>query len=239
MKIRILSYNVHKGIGWVGKRSTLQELRNEIDILRPDLIFLQEICGSQFEFLAEEIFPYTSYGKNSIYKSGHHGNAILSQYPITYTQNTDISVGSYEKRGLLHVITHPQHSIHPLHLICVHLGLLKKYRYKQLARLAHYVKHHIPDNQPLIIGGDFNDWLSHASAHMIEDLGLKECFLEHHGTYAKTFPAWGPFLKLDRIYIRGFNVTEANRQVHGGWKKLSDHIALNVCLTPDETFRKF
>lgn len=235
MKIRILSYNVHKGIGWVGKRSTLQELRLQIDQLKPDLIFLQEVCGKQSEYLAEELFPYISYGKNSIYKSGHHGNAILSQFPITYSQNTDISMSAYEKRGLLHVITHPHHSIHPLHLICVHLGLLKKYRHKQLKKLTHYVQKHIPKHQPLIIGGDFNDWRKHASEHMIENLGLKECFLEHHGNYANTFPAWGPILKLDRIYVRGFHISEAKRQIHSNWKKISDHIALNVCLIPEET----
>ena len=39
-----------------------------------------------------------------------------------------------------------------------------------------------------------------------------------------------PLLKLDRIYVRGFNVTAA--QVHRGkpWSMLSDHLAVSADL---------
>lgn len=231
MSIRILSFNVHKGIGWVGK-PTLAQIREQIHQLHPDLIFLQEICGSQFEFLAEAAWPHVSYGKNAKNAKGHHGNAILSKFPISFSQNTDISKGIYERRGLLHTIVHPDHLTEPLHLICTHLSLFKKDRSKQLSEIIHYVEKHTPDNSPLIIGGDFNDWGSHATEPMVERLGLLESFLHHHGEYAKTFPAWRPLLKLDRIYSRGFEISEAECMTHKSWKILSDHIGLNVKLIP-------
>jgi endonuclease/exonuclease/phosphatase family metal-dependent hydrolase len=40
---------------------------------------------------------------------------------------------------------------------------------------------------------------------------------------ARTFPAAMPMLKLDRIYVRGFDVLDA-RVLHGAsWARLSDH----------------
>jgi len=36
----------------------------------------------QHEFLAHESWLHHAYGKNSVYDSGHHGNAILSRYPF-------------------------------------------------------------------------------------------------------------------------------------------------------------
>jgi endonuclease/exonuclease/phosphatase family metal-dependent hydrolase len=230
MNMKILSFNVHKGVSWLGKRPTLTRIREEILLLQPDLIFLQEICDTQFEWLAADHFPYVSYGKNAIHKKGHHGNAILSKFPIHFSQNMDISMSRYEKRGLLHTIIQIDHQVDPIHLICVHLGLLKHYRRKQLSKIIAYVEENIPTDQPLIIGGDFNDWRSHATEPMIKQLGLQEPFLMQHGAYARTFPAWIPLLKLDRIYSRGFEVAHAERLIDHRWKRLSDHIAINVSL---------
>lgn len=231
MSIRILSFNVHKGIGWIGK-STLERIRTQIHQLHPDLVFLQEVCGSQFEFLAKEGWAHFSYGKNARNARGHHGNAILSKYPIVFSKNTDISKGIYEGRGMLHTIVHPSILDQPLHLICTHLSLFKKDRRKQLIEIINYVENHTPVNSPLIIGGDFNDWGSHATEPMVDRLGLQESFLHRYGAYAKTFPAWIPLLKLDRIYSRGFEICEAECLTQKSWKTLSDHIGLNVKLAP-------
>ncbi len=43
-----------------------------------------------------------AYGRNAVYPEGHHGNAVLSRFPIEYYENRDISVGNGEKRGLLY-----------------------------------------------------------------------------------------------------------------------------------------
>lgn len=233
--IRILSFNIHKGVGWIIRKSTLKQLHNQIRVLHPDLIFFQEIRGSQFEFLAEEFWPHFSYGKNAIYTKGHHGNAILSKFPILYSENIDLSMNRYDRRGLLHSII-PFSSHHQqLHLLCVHLGLLSKDRCHQLNKIVKYIQANIPPSEPLILGGDFNDWGCTASEPLIEGLGLQEAFLHNHGAYAKTFPAWAPFLRLDRLYFRGFKVDEARRLIYKPWRLLSDHIALMVYLKIDGT----
>ena len=40
---------------------------------------------------------------------------------------------------------------------------------------------------------------------------------------ARTFPAMMPWLRLDRIYVRGFRVETAEVLKDGPWARLSDH----------------
>jgi endonuclease/exonuclease/phosphatase family metal-dependent hydrolase len=54
---------------------------------------------------------------------------------------------------------------------------------------------------------------------------------EHHvGRPARSFPAWLPMLRMDRIYVRGFQVSHV--EVHSGahFVKVSDHAILTATL---------
>jgi endonuclease/exonuclease/phosphatase family metal-dependent hydrolase len=45
-------------------------------------------------------------------KGQHHGNAVMSKFPIVHYQNHDVSIAGPEKRGLLHCVLHvPRHEI--------------------------------------------------------------------------------------------------------------------------------
>jgi endonuclease/exonuclease/phosphatase family metal-dependent hydrolase len=59
---------------------------------------------------------------------------------------------------------------------------------------------------------------------------MKEVSVAHHGRPMATFPSVLPMLRLDRIYVRGFDI--AATQVHKGkpWSMLSDHLALSADL---------
>ncbi|MBX3710032.1 MAG: endonuclease/exonuclease/phosphatase family protein [Gammaproteobacteria bacterium] len=230
MDIRILSFNIHKGVGWINRKSTLDQIHVQIQALHPDIILLQEICGYQFDLFANGRWPHFTYGKNAIYPKGHHGNAILSKFPILFTENIDLSTNHYEHRGLLHAVIYLAEKNAFMHLLCVHLGLFKSDRKKQLEKIAHFIIENIPDHEPLILGGDFNDWSGIATDPLVNKLSLQEAFLSSAGSYAKTFPAWAPVLKLDRIYHRGFDTYQAYRIIHKPWKILSDHIALEAFL---------
>ena len=230
MNIRILTFNIHKGVGW-GRTSTLNKIHTHIQELHSDIIFLQEIRGSQFEAISSDIWPHLSYGKNAVYLTGHHGNAILSKFPILMSDNIDLTMRRYERRGLLHSIIRLEQSNLPLHLLCVHLGLSIRDQLKQLKKIVTYIQATISDQDPLVLGGDFNDWTGSATKPLVKELGLQEAFLDSHQAYARTFPAWAPLLKLDRIYFRGFQVSKAHRLVQHPWRPLSDHIALEVYLT--------
>ena len=222
-------------------RFVLHDIKDSLRQVDADVVFLQEIHGEraiskqrfddwpnnrQFEFLADEVWHHHAYGKNAIYKSGHHGNAILSKYPFIRWENIDVSTMRTASRSLLHgTIQIPEHG-KVIHIICVHLGLFEHERQNQLATLVGRIQSHVPDDEPLIIAGDFNDWRSRAERQLHDDLGVKEAYKCTRGAHARTFPAWFPLLSMDRIYFRGIEVKDCHR-LHGQpWNRLSDHTPL-------------
>jgi len=242
--LHIATYNIHKGLSQFNRRVVLHELRERLRELNADIVFLQEVQGEhklhglyhldypampQHEFIAEEIWPHLAYGKNSVYAAGHHGNAILSRFPIVQSLNNDISAHRFESRGLLHaVITVP--SGVAVHCLCAHFGLFAKGRRAQTRALIDYVRNTIPDNAPLILAGDFNDWRNHLGHTLDSELGLRDAFQLHRGKIARSFPAAWPMLRLDRIYVRSFAVLHSRVNTGGLWRHISDHAALSVHL---------
>ena len=175
MKIKILSYNIHKGFDWKNKNYFIKEMKDFIRSTDADVVFLQEVIGKniklqesglidiQFEFLADEIWPHYSYAHNAVYDHGHHGNLILSKFPIENFENIDISTNSLEKRGLLICkIMLPVNGFGDkyFYAACSHLNLLHSGRLKQYQKIKEHVqKRESADGQtPFIIAGDFNDW---------------------------------------------------------------------------------
>ena len=241
ISLRVLSYNIHKGFSSYNRRFVLNRIRDAVHFIHADLVFLQEVIGhherhaeniqqwpknSQFEYLADSLWPHYAYGKNAIYTDGHHGNAILSKFPIRSWENIDISMNRLENRGLLHaVIQIPNQSIR-LHAICLHLGLFEADRQKQILSLCHRIESIVPHHEPLIVAGDFNDWRGIASQLLQSKVGLQEAFLQLQGEHPKTFPCWLPVLRLDRIYFRGFKPVKAQCFSGAPWNGLSDHAAV-------------
>ncbi len=240
-RLKILSLNTHKGFSSFNARFVLHELRQAIRSISADLVFLQEVQGehstkatkhigwpdaAQYEFLADKIWKEFAYGKNSVYPEGHHGNAILSKFPILAYRQMDLTNYKLEQRGFLHCeIEIPKRKI-ILHSICVHLGLLTRHRKKQFQKIVHYIHEKIPKDAPLIVAGDFNDWSQKAQKEFAEPLGMIEAFATAHGKLPKSFPAFLPILKLDRIYLRGIRPRSAKVYFEGHWANLSDHAAL-------------
>lgn len=242
--LKIATYNIHKGLSHFNRRVVLHELRDRLRELDADIVFLQETQGehrrhaeryhnypegAQHEFIAEDIWPHCAYGKNSVYEAGHHGNAIISRFPILQSLNKDISAHRFESRGLLHceIILGEGSSVHCL---CAHFGLFARGRRAQTSALVEYVRNEIPPDAPLIIAGDFNDWRNQVSRVLGNELGVHDVFHLHRGRLALSFPARLPLLRLDRIYVRGFSVIQSDVHTGGAWQRLSDHAALSTCL---------
>ncbi len=239
--MRVLSYNIHKGFS-LDRRFVLNAIKQAIQSTGADLVFLQEVVGentkhaksvehwpmqSQLEFLADTVFPHFAYGKNAVYSEGHHGNAIISCKPVLAYENIDISNNRFERRGLLHATIEAKTPGGPdLHAICLHLDLFERGRVMQMEKLVKRIHAHVPDGCPLIIAGDFNDWRESASPILEAELGVKEVFATLHGQHALSFPAWFPFLRLDRIYVRGLKPVEARCFIEKPWDRLSDHGAV-------------
>ena len=246
MQLRVCTYNIHKGFSQFNRRMMVHELRDRLRSLHADIVFLQEVQGlhlghahrhpewpasPQHEFLAQDIWSATAYGGNAIYDKGHHGNAMLSHYPILRSDNQDVSDHRFERRGLLHCeIAHPGLAT-PVHCVCVHLGLIAGSRRRQMEALAERMEALAGPDAPLIIAGDFNDWRNHADTVLARRLGLTEVFGIHNGHPARSFPSTMPVLRLDRIYVRGFHVSRSTAHFGPPWSRISDHAALTADLT--------
>lgn len=238
--VSLMTYNIHKGFGLGRVRFLLPEMRDAIAELNPDFVFLQEVQGAhhlrekrirawpdtpQFEYIAEKVWPHYIYAKNAVYGSGHHGNAILSKFPIERFQNINLSSVKRASRGILHsqLLLDGQITIH---LICVHLGLFKAERAGQCKALMNRIMNVVPENEPLLMAGDFNDWRNHLSKPLAEELGIEEAFYSLEGHHARSFPAIRPSFCVDRVYFRGMKVCDVKCLQGKPWRMLSDHVPL-------------
>jgi endonuclease/exonuclease/phosphatase family metal-dependent hydrolase len=243
--LTVVTYNIHKGFSALNRRLVVHEIRERLHALAPDVLFLQEVQGAhhrhasrhvtwpqvgQHTFLAHE-GGHTAYGMNATYQDGHHGNAIVSRFPIVKMENIDISHHRLESRGLLHCEMAVPGWKDTLHCINVHLGLWARSRRKQLEWLSHRIREAVPDDAPLVVAGDFNDWRGVATSVLGRELGLEEVFERSLGRHARSFPARLPLFALDRIYVRRLRVGSAERLAEGPWSRLSDHAALAARLS--------
>ena len=135
--LKVASYNIHKGMSPLNQHFVLHGVRQALKSLDPDLVFLQEVQGAhqhlakkistwpsdaQHEYLAGDML-FSAYGSNAHYQLGHHGNALLSRYPILHRSNHDLTLHRFEQRGLLYCQLDLPSWNQPLHAFCVHLNL--------------------------------------------------------------------------------------------------------------------
>ncbi|MBA3594122.1 MAG: endonuclease/exonuclease/phosphatase family protein [Polaromonas sp.] len=239
--IKVLTVNIHKGFTFFNRKFILHELREAVRTVGADVVFLQEVTGTHarhenkvanypatphYEFLADSIWPQFAYGRNAVYTNGHHGNAVLSKFPIVSFENRDVSISGPERRGLLHCVLQIPGRETTVHAICVHLGLAESHRLKQLHMLCDMVHKDIAPSAPVIVAGDFNDWRLRAHDVLKQGAGMHEVFVQATGKAARTFPARFPVLRLDRIYVRNAIGHAPVVLPPKPWSHLSDHAPL-------------
>lgn len=258
--LRVASYNIHKGVLGMGpaKRLRIHALQEGLRSLDADVVLLQEVQFEhrrhalrlsgwpplpQHELLGQGLGMYAAYHTNAHTRHGEHGNALLSRFPILGVSHEDVSDHRFEQRGLLHArLALPQGgaAARVLHCVVVHFGLFRGGRKRQIERLAEYLARQVPADEPVIVGGDFNDWRGELGAEL-GALGLRDVSaraatsedLRHPRWYhrTRTFPALLPLMPLDRIYVRGFSAHGLSLGWGADWARLSDHAPLLVDLT--------
>lgn len=208
MQFRLMTYNIHKGIGGIDRRYDLRRIVEVIAHYESDIVFLQEVDEGvprsrhdrQIELLADELgYAHFTYQRNVPVKQGHYGNAILSRYPLGPQLDVDLRVSIKKRRGAL--ITRAEipngAGSHSMLLCNAHLGLSGYERAIQIKRILKREELQ-PADEPAIVGGDFNDvWGEHGRKLMFPS--SFHCAVAK----AKTFPAALPVRSLDAIYYRG------------------------------------
>lgn len=233
-KIKILSYNIHKGNGFFTRLKVLPQIKSFINEIDADIVCLQEVRDfhvkeeklygkSQLSYLAESsnvLIPNYEdfYGKNAEYKMGHHGNAILSKYPTLSSKNFDLTVSSMEYRGVL--INHMDINGKEVYVLCTHLNLRKNDRFKQIKILENIIHEQIPKGSNVVLVGDFNDF----------DNSIEKYFKNTHEFTsiegAKTFPNVFPILSPDKIFAQNLDITNVKVLRDLNLLTMSDHLPI-------------
>jgi endonuclease/exonuclease/phosphatase family metal-dependent hydrolase len=243
-KLRVATYNIHKGVRGVGPRKRLEihNLGLGVEALDADLVFLQEVRlfhtrdarqfertwfgwpdGGQAQFLAPAGYE-VAYRTNAVTRHGEHGNALLSRWPLGDAGHHDVSDHRFEQRGLLHVPV--QWNAQPLHAVVVHFGLAHRSRVRQVQRLADFIAATVPAGEMLVVAGDFNDWGEKLDAPMRE-MGLRRAQSpQGRAAHRLTFPSLVPVFAMDRIYTRGLACRSTAVPRGSVWARMSDHLPL-------------
>jgi endonuclease/exonuclease/phosphatase family metal-dependent hydrolase len=235
MRFRLITWNIHKGIGGFDRRYRPERIVDCMAFYRPDLLLLQEVDEGaprsknhrQVDLLGEALgLSHRAYQPNVRLRAGHYGNAILSRYPLTDVDHIELSVPLKKRRRALaahcRLVDGKGHS-HRLLLINTHLGLASFERQMQIRRILESdVVRHTHRHTAAILAGDMNDVWGRLGRVLIEPAG----FVPACGAI-KTFPAYIPMRALDRIYYRGGlalrNSHAARAEIA---RRASDHLPL-------------
>lgn len=234
-RLRVVTYNIHKGVQGLGpaRRLEIHNLGHAVEQFDADIVCLQEVRKmnrreekrfahwpdvAQADYLAPEGYAAV-YRTNAITRHGEHGNAVLTRWPVLAHQHEDMSDHRLEQRGLLHceVQVHGRR----VHVVVVHLGLIRASRIRQVAQLRAFVEREIPPQHPLLVAGDFNDfgdWMHQA----LGAFGMHE--YEH--TRQPTFPSRLPLVQLDHVFARGLRPVDLVAPRGAIWGRMSDHLPL-------------
>lgn len=231
--MRLLTYNMHKGIGG---RDRLYRLGRVIDLLdgeKPDIVCLQEVVrGTKRSRYADQprLLGDASRSAVQLYqmnvhykKSGGYGNLLLSRWPLLSKHQVSLRMGAKKPRGAqIAIIKTPKG---PLRVVNWHLGLAEKERHWQVDRLLNHQLFREGGDLPTLLVGDTNDWRNTLADGPLAEHGFVH--VTKPISRFRTFPATLPVGSLDKIYLRGaVSVSRAHVVRSKLAKAASDHLPL-------------
>lgn len=232
--MRLLSYNIHKGIGGRDRRYRLERILHVIEHENPDLILLQEVtcdfrrckCDDQPKRLAEYFNAAAMlYQSNVKLRSGGYGNLLLSRWPIEKKHQISLRLENKKPRGAqIAVIEAPEGAFQ---LVNMHLGLAERERHWQINHLLSHQAFKETQDVPELLVGDYNDWRNTLAAGPMADHNFQH--VTGPPSRFRSFPAWLPLGSLDKAFCRGdITIAEARIARSDMAKHASDHLPLVV-----------
>lgn len=231
-RIRIATYNIHKGRGIDG-RIRIERVARVLAEVHADIVALQEVVSHeekrpedhQASYLAGQFGYFYAIGETRKYRGGVYGNVTLSRWKFETTRHADLSVSGREERGVLR--TDIRLGPNLTHIFNVHLGTGHFERRKQARRLLD------PDllqaldiSGSRIVLGDFNEWTRGlVTRTLTSEFHLTN--LRAHLRRSRAYPSGLPLLHLDHIYYdHHFQVESARFHRTRMSLVASDHLPL-------------
>lgn len=190
-QMRLASYNIRKAVG-LDRRRDPARILDVLNHIAADVIVLQEAdkrLGPRPSALPRQLIAdHTDYEPVALAVTdvsiGWHGNAILVRKGIAVSDPQRITLPGLEPRGAVSAVIEGR-----LRVVGVHLGLVRRYRHKQM-RSIRLALEHCP--HPTAVLGDFNEWSPRAGMEEFQDHF-------HIVTPGKSFHASRPMAALDRV----------------------------------------
>lgn len=231
--MRLISYNIHKGIGGRDRQYDLSRIIRVIEHENPDLICLQEVTrqaqrtrrDDQPNLLCESFaFQHFTYQMNVHYRRGGYGNLFLSRWPIIRRHHLSLRRGWRKSRGAqLVVIDTPEGHVH---IANWHLGLASSERTWQARLLLKHPLFRESEHLPTLVVGDSNDWRNQLDVNSFAEFGFVH--VTAPPSRFRTFPAFLPALSLDKAFHRNLLIREAAIVRTPLSHLASDHLPLRI-----------
>jgi endonuclease/exonuclease/phosphatase family metal-dependent hydrolase len=231
--MRLLSWNIHKGIGGRDRRYSLARIIDCVEAENPDIICLQEVDrlvarsrhDDQPRLLARYFRCLSVFQPTVQVGGGGYGNLVLSRWPVESRHRITLRREGRKPRGAqLLLVESPEG---PLHLVHTHLGLAERERHWQVERLLGHMLFRAAEPHPTLIVGDFNDWRDTLGKAALAAAGFAQ-ITSPAGRF-RTFPAWLAIGSLDKAFARGGIAVRHARVVRTSLAKAaSDHLPLVI-----------
>ena len=232
--MRLVTYNIHKGIGGNDRRYNLDRIIDVLATLDADFFCLQEVTidlprtsrHDQSDMLAERFQPmFATFQQNVHWKVGGYGNLLLSRWPLREHHRIALQFGQKKPRGAQLVVVETPSGL--LRLTNWHLGLSETERHWQVQRLLSHPLFHATAEHPTLICGDFNDWRNTLSRTLLIPHGLAQA-TSPPGKF-RSFPAAMPVMSLDKVFhCDGITIESAHLVKTRQTRQASDHLPLVV-----------
>ena len=233
--MRVISYNIHKGIGGRDRRYRLERIIRVIEEQHPDIICLQEVDrhvartrhDDQPRKLADAFVRWSiSISSTCGVKDGGYGNLVLSRWPfrvaspgLAPAQEAQAprcaAGGRRDARG-------------PACNWCT--GTSAWPSASGTGRSRHLLEHALfreSAHLPTLIVGDFNDWRNTLARGPFARHGFVQVTAPRWRF--RSFPAYLPVASLDKAFVRGPSTIRHARIVHSRLARdASDHLPLVV-----------
>ncbi len=232
--MRLLSYNIHKGIGGRDRLYRLERVIRAMEHERPDIVCLQEVTVNirrnrfdhQPELLADWFKPASAiFQFNVKIRNGGYGNLVMSHWPFRSHHHLSVTRLRRKPRGAQFAVVMTPSG--PLHLTHWHLGLSEHERRWQAKYVLEHNLYKEARALPSMIVGDSNDWRDKLETLHFEEQGFRQ--VTAPPSRFRSFPAWMPVWALDKAFVRGkVHVTRVHVVRGKLTRDASDHLPLVI-----------
>jgi len=232
--MRVLSYNIHKGIGGRDRQYRFERIIEVIEHENPDLLCLQEVDRNvprshhddQPHILSDYFnLTHRMYRMNVHLKQGGYGNLLLSRWEFRSRHEISLQKGERKARSAqIAVVETPEG---PLRLVNYHLGLAESERHWQVRHLLAHRLYQEGKSAPTLIVGDTNDWRNTLADGPYAEVGYEE--ITQPTSSFRSFPAYLAMGALDKAFrCNCIQVREARVVRTQLSRSASDHLPLVI-----------